>query len=69
MPNNFKLQQENGIVIESWVGNQKDTALKDLATILIGNFYSDVANSRQDVRISIREYKEKIAGKKRTSVC
>ena len=36
MPANFQLQQENGIFIKSWVGEPKDTVLKEMANFLIG---------------------------------
>ncbi|CAK80175.1 unnamed protein product (macronuclear) [Paramecium tetraurelia] len=34
MPENFQLQPENGIYIQSWTGEQKDRALKDLMPLL-----------------------------------
>lgn len=33
---NFQLQPENGIMIKSWTGEANDTALTELAPILIG---------------------------------
>jgi CTD small phosphatase-like protein 2 len=33
---NFQLQQENGIMIRSWVDDSNDTALQELAPLLIG---------------------------------
>lgn len=34
MPENFQMQPENGIYIQSWTGEQKDKALKDLMPLL-----------------------------------
>ena len=44
MPQNFNLQKENGIFIKSFYGDDNDdTALIDLAPILIGFNYSNVS--------------------------
>jgi len=33
---NFQLQPKNGILIKSWLGDPQDTALYELAPVLIG---------------------------------
>jgi CTD small phosphatase-like protein 2 len=39
MPQNFRLQKENGIFIKTFYGHDtEDTALFDLATILVSNY-------------------------------
>ena len=34
MPDNFRLQPENGIGIKTWLNDGKDTTLRDLIPIL-----------------------------------
>ena len=56
LPQSFKLQRENGILINSFYGdNMDDRALYELKRILI-NIY----NEKTDVRDSIIKYKEDI---------
>ena len=56
LPHSFKLQRENGILINSFYGdNMDDKALYELKRILI-NIYKD----KKDVRDSIIKYKEDI---------
>ena len=56
LPQSFKLQRENGILINSFYGdNMNDKALYELKRILI-NIYND----KSDVRDSIIKYKEDI---------
>ena len=56
LPQSFKLQRENGILINSFYGdNMEDKALYELKRILI-NIYND----KNDVRDSIIKYKEDI---------
>ena len=56
LPHSFKLQRENGILINSFYGdNMDDKALFELKRILI-NIYKD----KKDVRDSIFKYKEDI---------
>jgi Dullard-like phosphatase family protein len=56
LPQSFKLQRENGILINSFYGdNMNDKALYELKRILI-NIYND----KSDVRDSIFKYKEDI---------
>lgn len=56
MPQNFRLQKENGILILSFLGeDQDDIALLGLEKILI-----QIANEGEDVRVSLRKYKDDI---------
>jgi CTD small phosphatase-like protein 2 len=56
LPHSFKLQRENGILINSFYGdNMNDKALFELKRILI-NIYKE----KKDVRDSIIKYKEDI---------
>jgi len=56
LPHSFKLQRENGILINSFYGdNMDDKALYELKRILV-NIYKD----KKDVRDSIMKYKEDI---------
>ena len=65
MPANFQLQQENGIFIKSWVGDTKDAVLKDIASLLIGKFYSDIAkNKNNDIRQAIKNIRDAARKKK-----
>ena len=59
MPQNFRLQKENGIMIKPFWGEDKyDTALIDLIPILI-NIYKDGG----DVRKGLIKYKDDIIKK------
>lgn len=65
MPTNFQLQTENGIFIKSWVGDIKDTVLKDMIPMLLGNFYEDYAcKSGGDLRAMVKATKDAEAKKK-----
>ena len=57
MPQNYKLQKENGILIKGFWGeeNTSDNVLSDLSTILI-NIYNDGG----DVRVGLEKYHEDI---------
>ena len=56
MPQNFRLQKENGIIIKAFWGEDKyDTALIDLIPILI-----NIAKEGGDVRKSLVKYKDEI---------
>lgn len=55
MPANFQLQQENGIFIKSWVGDPKDTSLKEMSL-----FLTDLAkNTSTDIRIGLKATRKK----------
>ena len=59
MPQNFRLNKENGIYIKSfWGDNSEDTALYDLIPILM-----NIANENRDVREGLKKYKDEIAKK------
>ena len=59
MPQNFRLQKENGIMIKPFWGEDKyDTALIDLIPILI-----NIAKDGGDVRKGLIKYKEDILKK------
>ena len=59
MPQNFRLQKENGINIKAFWGEEVyDTALIDLAPILI-----NIAKEGGDIRIGIAKYKDEIVKK------
>lgn len=54
VPENFQLQQDNGIFITSWFDDVTDTALSELSTIL-----TDVAKLQSDdLRQALRDYRE-----------
>jgi CTD small phosphatase-like protein 2 len=57
MPQNFRLQKDNGIFIKTfWGEDNKDAALIDLIPILVG-----IAQSRpSDIRKTLMEYREEI---------
>ena len=56
MPQNFRLQKENGIIIKAFWGEDKyDTALIDLIPILV-----NIAKEGGDVRKSLVKYKDEI---------
>lgn len=53
VPENFQLQQENGIFITSWFDDVTDTALSELSIIL-----SDIGKQKAyDLREALREYR------------
>ena len=59
MPQNFRLQKENGIIIKAFWGDEYyDTALIDLAPILI-----NIAKDGGDIRKGIAKYKNEIVRK------
>lgn len=59
MPQNFRLQKENGIFIRAfWGEDQYDTALIDLMPILI-----NIAQEGGDVRHGLSKYREEILRK------
>jgi CTD small phosphatase-like protein 2 len=64
MPQNFRLQKENGIFIRSFCGDNNDTALRDLLPILIsiGN------NKENDVRKELKKMKNEIFEKITTNL-
>ena len=65
MPQNFRLQKENGINIKSfWGDNSEDTALYDLIPILIS-----IANENQDVREGLTRYRDEIVKKVTSNIC
>lgn len=67
MPQNFRLQKENGIFIKTFYGDDtNDTALFELAPILksITNVNIAIAESKiKDVRISLLKFKDEITKK------
>ncbi len=59
MPQNFRLQKENGITIKPfWGQDSNDTALYDLIPILI-----DIAEEECDVRTGLAKYRDEIVKK------
>ena len=64
MPQNFRLQKENGINIRAyWGEDTNDTALFSLKDILI-----NIANEGGDVRKSLAKYKDEIVRKVTTNI-
>jgi len=56
LPENFKLQQNNGLFIKTWNDDMKDTLLLDFLKIL-----KDIAVNRPlDVRVVIKKLKEEV---------
>ncbi|CAD8181906.1 unnamed protein product [Paramecium pentaurelia] len=56
MPENFQLQPENGIYIQSWFGDTKDKALKDLQPLL-----EQIAIKKcKDVRVALNQFREQM---------
>ena len=54
---NFQLQPENGIMIKSWIGDPKDTALYELAPLLI-----EIASKKvKDVREALEKFSEQMS--------
>ena len=59
MPQNFRLQKQNGITIKPFFGDDyKDTALYDLLPIL-----KHIAENGNDVRIELAKYRDEIVKK------
>ena len=59
MPQNFRLQKENGINIKAfWGEDANDNALEELGTILI-----NIAKEGGDLRIGLEKYKDEIVRK------
>ncbi|CAD8073346.1 unnamed protein product [Paramecium sonneborni] len=59
MPENFQLQPENGVYIQSWTGEQKDRALKDLMPLL-----EQIAIKKcKDVREALNQFREQMIDK------
>ena len=59
MPQNFRLQKQNGITIKPFLGDDyNDTALYDLLPIL-----KHIAEDGNDVRIELAKYRDEIAKK------
>ncbi len=67
MPQNFNLQKDNGIFIKSFYGDDNDdTALVDLAPILIGiqkNKKAIVKEFPEDIRDELAKYRDDILNK------
>ena len=53
---NYKLQENNGLPISSWIGDINDTQLKDLVPLL----KKIVVNKIDDVRIIVKKIKKQI---------
>ena len=59
MPQNFRLQKENGITINTFFGNDlDDSALYELVPIL-----KHIAESGKDARIGLNKYRKEIVEK------
>ena len=59
MPQNFRLQKENGINIKAfWGEDANDNALEELGKILI-----NIAEDGEDVRIGLEKYRDEIVKK------
>ena len=54
---NYKLQQDNGLPIDSWTGNANDTSLRDLIPIM--NYI--VENNVEDVRNVVKKVKAQLS--------
>jgi CTD small phosphatase-like protein 2 len=52
---NFQLQPENGIFIKSWFTDEKDTALFELAPLLVAIAQSQVKDVREALKL-FRQY-------------
>ena len=65
LADNFKLQQNNGIRIGTWIDDMKDTQLDDLGKILI-----DIVNKKpQNIRNIIKKLKEDCLKKCKNNLC
>ena len=59
MPQNFRLQKQNGITIKPFYGDDyNDTALYDLLPIL-----KHIAEEGNDVRVGLAKYRDEIVKK------
>ena len=69
---NFQLQSENGIMIKSWIGDPKDTALYELAPILIGIlhliFLEIVTKKVKDVRTALIKFSQQMTKQNKEGV-
>ena len=64
LADNFKLQQNNGIQIGTWIDDMKDTQLNDLGKIL-----TEIAIKKpSDVRTVIKKLKEDVSKKLRKNI-
>jgi CTD small phosphatase-like protein 2 len=62
MPQNYKLQKENGIYIKTyWCDDNKDTALLDLVPILIGMVKDKPNDIRKQLKVCHEEILKKIS--------
>ena len=59
LPQNFRLQKENGIEIKSFFGDDNN----DKALVSLGNILKKIANRFNDTRNGIIEYKNEIKNK------
>ena len=57
LPENYKLQENNGLPINSWIGDIRDTSLKDILTV----FQYIVKNNINDVRDVVKNVKNKFS--------
>ncbi len=65
MPQNFRLQKENGINIKAFWGEEiNDTALVNLGKILV-----NIAKDGGDIRDGIYKYKDDIVKKVTSNLC
>ena len=56
LPENFQVQPENGIYVQSWFGEAEDRALFELAPLL-----QEIVRKRvQDVRVALRRFRDKM---------
>ncbi len=56
LPENFRLQNNNGLPIITWTDNMRDTQLRDLSIILEDIYKNKVT----DVRVIIKRLKDEI---------
>ncbi len=56
MPQNFKLQKENGIFIKSFTGEEED----DMALFFLVPILIEIAKLDSDVRKELKKYKSEI---------
>ena len=62
---NYKLQQDNGLPINSWFGDANDTSLRDLIPIM--NYI--VKNNINDVRNVVKKVKMQLNNLKTNNFC
>ena len=58
---NYKLQQDNGLPINSWVGDANDTSLRDLIPIMeyiVENDINDVRSVVRKVKMQLNNFSE-----------